>query len=139
MNYDNNRSTIRENKGYKNRYDSNAIRRRVAEEIDAQKYKDASIERKTARAILIEKEKHCTEQLLELGKLCAYIEGFDNISISEQKIPQVGPFENPIECESFQKGYAHGKMLVKNGLPIESYHQHSINYENKYLSNYKQK
>ena len=139
MNYDRSNDSGRENKKYSSEHSYQSVRKTTSDYIYSQQFRDAEEQRKREKAIRESKEKRFTPQLLSLGKLCAYIEAFDYIPLSEQNIPQVGPFENPTECESFKEGYARGKMLAESGLPIESYHQHAIDHENKYMSNNKQK
>ena len=137
MNFDNNHSTLRENKGYRPKQSSDLVRKQKAEEIDSEKYKEAERERKRISATIQWNEKGYTQQLVELGKLCCFVEFFDKIPLEEQQIEQVGPFENPRECESFKKGYETGKIFVNNGFTEENYHVFVNNYENKYLNNNK--
>lgn len=140
MNYDSNGATYRENKGFSSKYDSKFIRREIGDKIDYQKFADAEIERKKARAILEANEKGYTQQLLELGKLCCFVEAFDNIALNEQQISPVGPFENPVECESFKNGYQRGITLVDNGFSEQNYRDFVSHYEQKYINkNSKQK
>lgn len=109
------------------------ISRKTSNIISDHKLKKESDERKKEKAIIEISERGYTSQLLELGKLSAYIEAFDNILISEQNIPQVGPFEDPTECQSFKKGYDHGKMLIKNGFSEINYKEYQNYYDNKYV------
>lgn len=104
----------------------------VSDHIASQLYKDATAAKiKEFKIREAEEQKH-SKQLLALGKLCAYKEAFDEISLEKQNIPPVGPFEDPRESKSFQIGYASAQAFIKNNLPKESYHDFERNYKKEF-------
>lgn len=125
-------SEMRENQGYKSNKNYNQISRSVGEAIDAQPFKDAELARNKENALIKFEEKGYTRQLIELGKICGFVEAIYNIPLNEQEISQVGPFDKPNECQSFKKGYESGKMLAKNGFTEQNYLTFLENYEAKY-------
>lgn len=78
-------------------------------------------------------EKGYTAQLLSLGKICRFVEYFDNISLEEQQITSVGPFEDPKETKSFKNGYKSAQEFINAGLTERNYREFVKNYEQKYI------
>lgn len=116
--------------------DRKQVSQRIFEEIDREKIIRAEEERKAKRSILVQEEKGKTGQLLELGKLCYFVEAFDNIPLVDQNIQSIGLIENPVDTKSFSQGYTiDGPRLVKQGFTEEHYHRFLETYENKYLKN----
>ena len=77
-------------------------------------------------------EKGYTAQLTSLGKICRFVEHFDNISLDKQEIMPVGPFINPKETKSFMNGYNSAQDYINAGLTEQNYHEIVKNYEEKY-------
>lgn len=121
-----------ENNGYNARASYIQIRNYMAEKISNKKFKDEQDARNREYATIRWEEQGKKSQLTELGKICYFIETFDNIPLSEQKIEAVGPFEDPRESKSFQQGYKTAEAFVKNGFTKENYHSFVENYEKKY-------
>jgi len=135
MGYDINNNTHSERKNYNSTKNAKEVSRSISEYLGSKKYREAKEAQKKTEALLRQEEKGYTPQLIDLGKLSCFIEYFDMIRLEEQKLPQVGPFDNPSERESFKSGYEMGKILVRQGFSEENYHTFLENYEIKYQNN----
>lgn len=104
----------------------------VSDQLASKKYQEAAMAKLKEFKIREAEEQKYSKQLLALGKLCAYREAFDGISLENQNISPVGPFEDPRKSESFQIGYDAAQPFIKIGLSEESYHDFENNYENEF-------
>lgn len=94
-------------------------------------------------ARLKEKEKNYRHTIIEKGnsselnfrgRKSAFEEIFDGISLEEQNLPAVGPFEDITETESFQNGRERGFFLAQNGFTLEQYHNFILEFESKFTT-----
>ena len=107
----------------------------IGNEIDREKFKKEEEERIKQRVLLEREEKGNTSQLLTLGKLCYLVEAFDLISLKDQEIPAVGPFDDPTQTKSFRQGYEVDGPRLKANFTEEHYHAFRDTYEAKYNKN----
>lgn len=139
MNYDRSNASGRENKKYSSRHNYQSVRNTISDYIYSQQFRDAEEQRNRENAIRYNTEKGKTSQLIELGKLCGFIEFFDKIPLNEQEILPIEQIDNPRETESFKRGYTFAQTLIKNGFTEENYHSFERNYEKYPKGNQKHK
>lgn len=101
-------------------------------------YKKQKYKEKEEHLNMITRDGKYVAQLIDLGKLCAFVTAFDFQPLEEQQIEAVGPFERPQDRESFKEGYTHGIMLAKHGLKKESYYKFREIYDYKYKNTEKE-
>lgn len=85
--------------------------------------------KKNARKIA---EKGYSAELNNRGLKSYFEECFEKVSLDEQELPIVGPFEDITTTESFQAGRKRGQILVANGYTEEIYYE-------KYLPEFEEK
>lgn len=112
-----------------------SISKSLGNQIDDKHFREESDRKNIERAKIKALEKKCTSELIELGKICRFVEHFDKISLAEQNIPQVGPFEDPTIMPSFKQGYTMAESFINAGFSYENYLSFVENYENKFRNN----
>lgn len=92
------------------------------------------IENETTKNARTLAEKGYSSELNLRGRKSMFEEYFEGTSLEDQNLPQVGPFEDITETESFQSGRERGAFLIKNGFTSEQYETFLIEFEAKYPS-----
>ena len=77
-------------------------------------------------------EKGYSSELQLRGRKSYFEEFFDGISLENQDLPVVGPFQNIRETESFQGGRQRAFFLVNNGFTLEQYQKFLSEFEAKF-------
>lgn len=121
MKDDSSRSSRIENVGYTSKYSPKTVGKLIGNIIEDSKRNEEQRNKQRERVIMVQDEKGYTSQLTQLGKLCCFVEKFDMISLEEQNIGSVGPFEDPRITKSFKNGYTMAESLVKAGFNEASY------------------
>lgn len=93
-----------------------------SDHVAAAQYFQEVLKKRNSKNVARDERKYAAE-LHYAGRNAYFKEYFEEISLENQELPKIGPYENIIETHHFKEGYKKGAFLVEIGAIPEEYQQ----------------